>query len=105
MVSFTLQPLSLGEILIGGLMGPTAGLDTTEEVKFILSSTKIQFGSPQCQYADSAAPSTGDVITDVTPGRFPIKAMLKRGGWFQAMFSASKIYIYTCEKKFTTISD
>lgn len=27
---------SLGEILIGGLMGPTAGLNTMEEVKFIV---------------------------------------------------------------------
>jgi hypothetical protein len=63
---------NLGEIFIDGLKGPTAGLNATEEVKFILSSTKIQFGFPQCQYAVSAAPSTGDVITeDVNPAGFP----------------------------------
>jgi len=95
---------TLEEILIPGFMGPTAGLDTMEEVEFILSSTKIQFKFPQCQCADSTTPSTGDVFTDdVTPGRFPIKVMLKWGGWFQAMLSARKVYIYTCEKKLTKI--
>ena len=90
---------SLGEILIGVLMGPTAGLDTTEEVKFLWSSTKIQFGFQQGQHADSDSPSSGAVITDdVTPDRFPIKAVLKWGGWFQAMFSTRRINIYICEK-------
>jgi hypothetical protein len=87
--------------LIGGLIGPRTGLDTTEEVKFILFSTKIQIGLPQCQYADSTAPTAGDEITgDVTPERFPIKAMLKCRDWIQAMFSAIYIYIhiYSCKK-------
>ena len=85
--------------MTGVLMGRTAGLDTTEDVKFMWSSTKVRFGFPQGQHADSAAPSTGAVITDdITPGRFPIKAMLKWGGWFQGMFSA-KEYVFTLAKK------
>ena len=81
--------------MIGGLIGPRTGLDTTQEVKLILFSTKIQIAFRQCQYADSAAPTTGDEITDdVTRDRFPIKAMLKCTEWFQEMFSAIYIYIY-----------
>jgi len=89
---------SLGEILIGGLIGLTASLDTMDEVKFIVLN-KNPIGSPQCQRADSAVPSTGAVITvDVTPSMFSIKAMLKWGVWFQVMFSARRIHINTCEK-------